>query len=443
MFIKPNNNSMDIISSLSSFYRKQNVYLVGGTIRDMLLGLRPKDFDLFVIGSGIELARNFSEKVGGSFILLDEDRDEARVVIGDYIFDFNGGIDIVTDLKRRDFTINSMAIKLPSSRIIDPFGGKRDLRRGIIRAMYEKNISDDPLRVIRAFRFKCIYDFSIDRRTRCWMSRYKDKLKGVAEERIKTELFYILNGTPCWQTLSDMAEMGVLDEIIPEFSSLKGVPQNKPYGDLVYHSINTVRALEELKIDMLPCPHIFLEYLERNKTVLKLACLLHDVGKPQTCEFKKDRVHFYGHEKVGVDIVKTRLRLSNEEKSIITTLIKQHMRPHLLASDHNYTRRAVVRLVSSSGEDTPGLLLLALSDAYASAGLLSNGLMQLVNDAVDVMTQKEQMKERLVTGDDLIALGLVPGPIFREILSMVEEEITLGNLETKDEAIIYIKKRWL
>lgn len=437
------NNFRDVISLLSDLYRERAVYLVGGTIRDLLLGRETKDFDVFVIGNGVEFARHFQRRRGGRFILLDEARDEARVVLGELIFDFNGGISIESDLARRDFTINSMAMRLPSSRIIDPFGGRADMRKGIIRTVREENLSDDALRVLRAFRFKSLYGFSIEKKTRYTIARVAYLLKDIAKERIKTEVFFILEAESSWHTLKEMADMGVLCEVIPGFSSLRGVPQNKPYGDLVHHSINTVRALEELEIDSLPHPEIFREYYKNNRAVLKLSCLLHDIGKPQTYEVTGGRMHFYGHEKVGVDIVKSGLKLSNEEISIMTTLIMYHMRPHLLASDPYYTRRAIVRLVSVCGRDTPGLLLLALSDAIASAGCIGDGLKQVVRDATEVMTKKEEMRERLITGDDLIALGLTPGIIFGEILSMVEEERTLGNIKTKEEAISYIKRKWL
>ncbi|OYD13708.1 hypothetical protein CH333_10300 [candidate division WOR-3 bacterium JGI_Cruoil_03_44_89] len=436
-------NIRDVISSLSDFYGERAVYLVGGTIRDLLLGREVKDFDVFVVGSGIELARQFQGRSGGRFIMLDEGRDEARVVLGGLVIDFNGGFDIEGDLARRDFTINSMAVRLPSSRIIDPFGGRTDLRRGIVRATREQNLGDDALRILRAFRFKSLYGFSIERKTRYAVAKFAHLLKDIAKERIKTELFLILGAENSWCTLKEMADMCVLFEIIPGFSSLRGVPQNKPYGDLVHHSINTVRAFEELDLDLLPHPEIFVEYCRENGAVLKLSCLLHDIGKPRTYGFTRGRMHFYGHEKVGVDIVKRGMRLSNEELSAIANLIRYHMRPHLLASDAHYTRRAVVRLVSACGEDTPGLLLLVLSDALSSAGFIGDGLRRVVEDAMEVMTKKGEMRERLVTGDDLIALGLTPGPIFGEILSMVEEERALGELRSKEEAISYVKRRWL
>lgn len=433
----------DLIKRLSSYYKKKSLYLVGGTIRDILLGIKPKDFDLFVIGSGIRLAQDFAEDTGGRFILLEEKMDEARVVVDDLTFDFNGGYSIYEDLMRRDFTMNSMALRLPFSRIIDPFKGIRDMRRGIVRAVSEKNIVDDPLRILRAFRFKALFDFAIESRTRCMMIKNRHRLKDIARERIKTELLYILGSRSSWQALMDMADMKVLDEIIPQFSALRGIPQNKPYGDLVNHSINTVRALEELDIGQLPFPEIFQEYFNKHTAVLKLACLLHDIGKPRAFEVQNDRVHFYGHEKTGVEIVKEGLKLSKEEKNIITKLIALHMRPHLLASDPYYTRRAVVRLISSSGRDAPGLLLLSLADAIASAGSYLDGLNRVFKDSGEVMTQREEIKERLITGDDLITLGIKPGPIFREILTLVEEERALGNLPTKEDAISYIKKRWL
>ncbi len=431
----------DIISSLSFLYKKRKVYLVGGTVRDLLIKRETKDFDIFVVGSGLKSAREFQKKRGGTLVLLDKRRDEARVVLGNLIFDFNGGADIESDLRRRDFTINSMGLRLPWSRIIDPCGGKSDLRRGIIRTMSDKNISDDPLRILRAFRFKSLYLFHIHRRTGYIMKRFVRKLDEIARERVKSELFFILKGENSWQVLMEMENIGLLSQIIPGFRALSGVPQNKPYGDLILHSINTVKALEEMDISSLPHQEVFDKYLKDNRTVLKLACLLHDIGKPKTIEPAGDRIHFYGHERAGVEIIK-KLKLSKDEFAIINRLIIDHMRPHLLASSGHYTRKAIVRLISSAGETIPGLLLLCLADEISSSNSISGGLINLTRDVMELLTKKEEFKDRLVTGNDLIALGFTPGPIFREILERVEAERLLGNLLTKSSALSYIEKRW-
>ncbi len=429
----------DVMGFLSPLYKKEKMYLVGGTIRDILLGKKTKDFDIFVVGSGIDIAREFQRINGGRFIPLDEKRDETRVVISGRTFDFNGGTDIKEDLKRRDFTINSMAVLLPCSRIIDPFGGREDLRRGRIRTLSERNMREDALRILRAFRFKSLYGFCIERKTRYMIGKTVPLLKDIARERIKTEFFFTLKGKDSWRSLMQMESIGVISTIIPGFSSLYGIPQNKPYGDLVLHSIDTVRALEEMDLQSLPHSCIFQDYLERNTALLKLSCLLHDIGKPQTFNRVGGRIHFYGHEKKGVEILMG-MRLSRKERDIITALIGEHMRPHLLAASGSYTKRAIARLISACGKDTPGLLLLAISDEIASSGHTSKGLKRLIEEVMDLLTKKEEKKERILTGDDLIALGLTPGPLFSKILCMVEEEFILGNISTKEEAISYVKK---
>jgi poly(A) polymerase len=421
------------------------VYLVGGWLRDWFLSHKSNDFDLAIRGKGIPFAKHFAERTGGKLIVLSEDKDEARVVLKDFTFDFNGIKDISSDLKRRDFTMNSIAIRPPYSRIIDPFEGRRDIRRKTIRMVSPLAFKQDPLRILRGFRFKSCLNFCIDRRTLLAMKNYRAWLADVAGERISHELFLLLSSPHSWKTLEVMSRIRVLDNIFNGTQAMRNIPQNKPFGDLMDHSIQTVRMLEEMDIDSLPYASIFKNYIKKRNPILKLACLLHDIGKPKTYGIVKNRVHFYGHEKTGVEMASKlakKLKLSNIEIRVLAILILNHMRPHLLASDKYYTQKAIWRLVRDMREETPGLFLLALSDALASGATNIKPLMDVIERGMNFL-KKEPKRKRLITGDDLIDIGFIPGPGFRKILEDVEEKQALGVLKTSREAIIYVKNNYI
>ena len=171
---------------------RRTVYLVGGTVRDAILGKEPKDYDFAVSGSGITFARRFARNVHGAFVLLSKKDDEARVVKDDSIYDFIGfGKDpIAKDLERRDFTMNAVAVELTSGDIIDPHHGLRDIQKGIVRPVDRTSLSLDPLRVLRGFRFALELDFTLHKE----FFRYAEgiSLSGVAAERIGYELMRIM-----------------------------------------------------------------------------------------------------------------------------------------------------------------------------------------------------------------------------------------------------------
>jgi len=160
---------------IKTLLKKENIHLVGGAIRDAILGLELSDFDFAVPDSGVEFARWFAKEIKGRFILLDEERDEGRVVYRKKLtFDFNGMEDIESDLGRRDFTMNSMAIKLTNSHLLDPFDGKKDIHDKRIRMIKDAALRDDPLRILRAFRFQATLGFDIEEETQKAMENYKE-----------------------------------------------------------------------------------------------------------------------------------------------------------------------------------------------------------------------------------------------------------------------------
>jgi poly(A) polymerase len=434
---------------IKTLLKKDGIHLVGGAIRDAILGLELSDFDFAVPGSGIGFARWFAKEIKGRFVLLDEERDEGRVVYRKKLtFDFNGMEDIESDLSRRDFTMNSMAIKLPNSHLLDPFNGKKDIQHKKIKMIKDEALRDDPLRILRAFRFQATLGFDIEEETQKAMKNYKELLHNVAKERIRNEFFPILEYSASNTILFSMAKSGVLDIILKEVTPMRNVPQNKRKGNLLRHSILTVKRMEHLNSTIRNMDYIR-DYLKDKMPILKLAALLHDIGKPSCMgRNKKGKLHFYGHDRVGEQLinksVREEIKLTNKELKSLSILIRYHMRPHLLARESPPTQRAIYRLVKDAGADTPGLLLLAYADAFASREIKKKNLLQVIKMGINTMKEMSKPKfKRLLTGHDLIAMGLEPGPIFKKILDEVEEAQVAGHLKTKGETLSFIRQKFL
>lgn len=437
--------------------KAHRVYLVGGAIRDALLGREIIDFDFAVEGSGLEYAKSFAHKLGATFVPLK--LDEGRVVYKKrWILDFSGlgtnGIE--EDLTKRDFTINAMAIELGDLiekrwRLIDPMYGLKDLKSKRIRMTTRESVIQDPLRILRAFRFASQLDFRIEEETRRTLRIHKKLLSRVAAERISYELFLILQVDTSWGCLNEMGELSILFVLLPE---LKKMDKLLPEIKLWAHSIHSLKELEEILLDpgrtfaeLEPYLKLYFGWKKR-KPLLKLATLFHDIGKPSTISSDDDgKIHFYGHDTLGetllVPILKDRLRLSRREIGTVTHLVKYHMRPHLLGREEEPTPRAMRRFFIDLGEEWVGVLLLAYADALATENGDVSKLKRLISRLVRFKEEEEKKGEveRLINGHDLIEeFKLQPGPIFRKILERVEEEQLDGRITTREEALEFVRK---
>jgi len=332
------------VKILSQIFKNEDFYLVGGTIRDILLNKEPIDFDFAVKGKGIEVAKIFEKEIKGKFILLSAEDDEARVVAYKTIFDFKGFNEknIIDDLAERDFTINAIAFSLKEKKIIDPFHGLKDLKNKKIRLTNDSVLEKDPLRILRAIRFACQLGFKIDKKI--FDIAKNISLINVAKERINYELFQILAADDTYSYIKKLYHLGILFQIFP-----LDIFKEK---ELAEHSLKTYKKVEEIIANKEFFGQFEKEWneyfsLSHSKEILKLAGLFHDVGKPLTKkESKNGEIHFYGHEAVGAKIVKNllkNLRFANDDIRRLTRLIFSHMRLHLLASAPILTDRAIRR----------------------------------------------------------------------------------------------------
>jgi len=484
--IAPKNS---IVEQVCTFLQERSIeaYLVGGCVRDWLLGRSSHDIDFAVAGDAIELARQVADRMGGAFVLLDEERGTGRVVTrgedGQRLFiDFARlqGDDILADLSKRDFTVNAIAIAVanvePFPHLIDPFGGRRDLQLGLVRAVSELAFRDDPLRTLRAVRLAAEIGANIERETEELLRRAVHLITNVSAERVRDELSKILTLPGAARNLRYLDELGLLTTIIPELEALRGVEQSEPhYLDVFEHSLETVRWLEEVvealegevtdselsPISLLSpfAPQLGAHLLQPisgdrlRLAVLKLVALLHDVAKPATKSVDDEGViHFYGHEGEGARVVGAilrRLRFGGSEVGLAKTIVANHMRPCLLAEEEVITRRAVYRFFRDTGEAGVDTLLLYLADHLATWGptLRMARWRRRVEFVASMLAdyyerhRKVISPPKLISGHDLMdEFGLEEGPRIGKLLEAVREAQAEGEVRTKEEALALVRE---
>ncbi len=451
--------------------RQAQVFLVGGTVRELARGGRTPDLDLAVSRQTLALAQELAQAVKGTYVLLDEQERTARVVAGEEILDLAEfrGPTLVEDLQGRDFTINAMALDLAvlvggqPVKLIDPLGGLKDLAAGRVRMVAADNLADDPLRLLRAYRFAATHGFQVTPETEAAIEALAPALARVAGERLHYELFQLLASPRAAEVLRAMDRVGLLTQVFPELLDMKDVAQNGYHHlDVFEHSLETVAQLEEV----LATPARFFEALAGaiqqeaaapgQAAVLKVAALFHDIGKPQVQEWRvsPERYTFYHHERVGREIFQRaarRLRFSQAQTRAVNHFITWHMRPFLLLPlfvRGELTVRALGRLVKAARGKLAGCWALAMADSLAGQGPLkppeADRHLGELAEAAWHFSQEQLLRQarqpRLLTGDDLCALGLTPGPEFRRLLTAVEEAQWEGQVATRDEALALVRR---
>lgn len=455
-----------LLSLLRKFKYRDDIYVVGGAVRDLFFGRRIYDLDLAVKHDPQKFQLFLAERLKYTPVPLSQEFGIYRLAKGNLTIDIclYRGETIEEDLRNRDFTINSLAIPIRSLFegpviLVDPTCGLRDLKYGIIRSFSRKNILDDPLRILRAYRFFSQGYGTIDSSTREIFAELWSQIQEVAGERINLELKQILLSCRAYEAFCLMAEDGVLYSLIPELAKCRGIKQPSFHHlDVLNHLLEAMGFAEKILLN--PRGYLPLEELPREFEdedfiqVVKLASLLHDLGKGYTYAIDEDRITFYGHEKVGAELWEERakvLRFKSEIIERVSRLIRNHMRPcHLLKEweEGRLTLRAKRNLL----KDQPSLYelwIVALADSLASKGpdkepdyeeRLNAFFLELLKFQGEML--RIEKKERLITGKDLINLGFVPGPLFRVILEEIEIQVLEGKLKTKEEAIKFILSKY-
>lgn len=438
-------------------------YLVGGYIRDFLLGIKTYDADYVLIGiDTIEFARNFAKKIKGHFVLLDTANEIARVVLPDKIHsvDFAKcvGNTIEKDLSRRDFSINAMAYDIKNDKIIDIFDGQKDIENKLVRIFDEQNIFDDPLRILRAYRFASKYNFEIIPESKEILNKnYKlMRTQNIAKERIQTEFLKLLEGKNSAKILLDMRNNEFLYEIFEELATQETIPKNSHHHlDLIHHSIETVHQLENFIAQE---PDWVQEYIGENfitgisrLAFLKLAALLHDIGKPQTWEIEPStgRHRFIRHDEIGAKMalrMLKNLKYSNSQAKYIEKLIRHHIYPsHLLRSDA--TEKAVTRMFRRLENETVDILLLAKADRLSARGCdISDEIVNQNINGLELLLEKyklaqETLKplEKILSGNEIMELlNIGEGKELGKIVKELHEAQLSGDIISKEDAIAFV-----
>jgi len=482
------------------------VYLAGGAVRDALLGRRIHDLDFVLEQDAIKTARGVAKVLSregtatitkADFYPLDPERDTGRVIVTNEagsrtLLDFAAlrGPDLEADLLGRDFTLNAIAFNLSDNTIHDPLGGVMDLKEKRLRACSPSAFADDPVRILRGVRLAANFGFSILPEARKAMKEAAGLLRNVSPERIRDELFRILDGLQPATCLRALDLLEALDRVLPELSALKGVKQTAPHvHDVWEHTLATVRTLESLFSALAPdynpdtasdvlnglmvrrigryrqqIGETFATPLTADRSLrslLFLAALYHDVAKPQSKKVDEEgQLRFWDHDQEGAEIAARRghaLALSNEETTRLETVIRNHMRilfhaNRLGREGKPPSRRAVYRFFRDTGPAGVDVCLLALADMRATyEQTLPQEAWAAVLEVVRLMLENwfEKPAESiapiaLVNGDDLMGeLNLQPGVIIGEMLEAIREAQAKGEVSTREQALDLARKRIL
>ncbi|MGD8238055.1 MAG: HD domain-containing protein [Armatimonadota bacterium] len=442
-----------------------HVFVVGGFIRDVILGRPSPDVD-FVVPGAADFARDFSGRVRGTYVLLHEDHETARVAVRKRMYDFADvrGESIAEDLARRDFALNAIAYDLDATALVDPLGGMEDIDSGIVRVASDRALQDDPVRIVRAFRFAAELGFEIQEGTAALIADAAARLADAAGERVRAELLSMLTVPRAAPFVRQMDELGVLAALLPQLAETKGVTQDdRHHLDVWEHTLATFEQVEEILCHV---EHYFpahtremQRYLARGETVgvLKLAALLHDVAKPAVMQVDDEgRPAFAGHSAEGARMAgraADRLRLSRRDRQALVGLVRHHRRPMELievAARGKLRPRTMARYFRTTGHHSVGLLLLALAHGRAMLGpaqapdwqaAVTELVSRLLDFYFDEYVPKEKLP-RLLTGRDLLdEFSLSPGPELGEMLEALQDAQMADQVRTKQEALEFVRER--
>lgn len=434
-------------------------YVVGGFVRDALMGRASKDVDFVCVGSGIDLATAVAKSLGPDVhVHVYKNFGTAQIPFQEFNLEFVGARKesyrndsrkpivedgtLQDDQRRRDFTINAMAFCLNRNRfgeLVDPFGGITDIKKKIIRTPTNPKItfSDDPLRMMRAIRFAAQLGFDIEPDTYAAIVEMADRITIVSQERITDELNKIILSPAPSYGFKLLFHSGLLNRFFPELVLLHGVEYvgNKAHKDNFFHTLQVLDNVADVSDDLW----------------LRWAAILHDIAKPQTKRYDKEHGWtFHGHEDKGARMVPgifRRLKLPMDEKmKFVQKLVRLHLRPIPLAKE--VTDSAIRRLLFDAGNDIDALMKLCRAD-ITSKNIDKVGRFLKNFDLVERKMAEVEEKDRIrnfqppVTGDEIIRIfNLTPGPIIKEIKEEIKEAILDGTIRNdKNEAMAFMLKK--
>ena len=463
--------------------RGVSAYLVGGSVRDHLLGETTDDVDIVIDGSPHEVGPELADVLQGRLVSFDVPRDMVRIVVSsdtcrtDIDLARMVGDSIWDDLRRRDFTVDAMAVELGDAisgacRLIDPISGVADIDSRTIRAVSDSVFIDDPVRMLRAVRIASETGFRIETGTQSHIQRDALRLANSSAERLREELLKILAAPEAGAAINLMDRLGILSSLMPELDAARGVDQPKEhYYDVFGHLTAAVAHADQIVTgaydtgfvaDMMPRFQGMDIYFAQEVTdghtrgtILKLTALLHDIAKPQTKTIEPSgRTRFFGHSEKGEEIagqILQRLRFGRRGQRLVCSMVRHHLRPRQMAGPRELpTERAIHRYYRDLGDAALDTLYLNMADFLAARGpLLTADEMaaqaRVIAHILKVGPQKPRVgssgRRGLLTGHDIMTgLNLGPGPLVGRLLTAVAEAEADGSVSTRTEALSLARK---
>lgn len=448
----------DVINLLKSTDRE--IYLVGGSVRDLLLGKQIHDRDIIVCDMfARDFAKKFADENNATFIELDSTNNIYRVVMPDKInyVDITNPINnsIEEDLKRRDITINSIALNINTNEIIDLVGGQDDLKKRIIKIVSEKNIVDDYLRMLRVFRFASVLGFQIEDYSLSVIKKHYKKIIEPAIERRNSEIIKLFGGRYADKILLIMNDIGLIELLFPPMEDVKKVPSNSHHHlDLFHHSVETVRQIQEIYENSQPEVKEHLEKIDFGGDTrlahLKFGGFLHDIGKYKTWTIEGNRHRFIKHEEVGENIADEYLKknkFSKKQIDYIKCIIRNHIYPSQVISAPNITDKIYMRYIRKVEDNSIDLITVAKADRLSALGvdvteeMVANnisGLNKLLQFYIDIKPSLKPLP-KLLTGNEIMDLkNIKPSKELGKIIDALKEAQIDGAVLTKEDAIKFV-----
>jgi len=457
----------DLIGRIKNFAANTRVLLVGGVIRDFCLGNANKDKDIIVVDRDAkDFALELAKELDATFVPLDEQNKIYRLVLKDKVnfIDITNPVenDLQKDLARRDLTMNAIAFDLKDNKFIDLFGGFDDLEHSKINIIYEKNLVEDPLRLLRIFRFQAATGFDIDEELKEIVKKYYKLINNPAKERINYELMKLFDGEYTVKALQNMDECNLLCEILPIFNDVKKVPPNTHHHlPLIGHSIETVRQIDNFYKIANKNVKNHLDSVDfggfRRLAHLKLSGFMHDIGKFSCWTIEEDtgRHRFMKHEHIGAEMcpkILCELKFSKKQIEYISSMIKYHIYPSHIIATEGLSDKVKLRYIRKMENNVIDNIILAMSDRLSARGIAVteemvknniSGLQELLDYYLDV---KDTLKPlpKLLSGEEIMELtGLKASKELGELIDKLHDEQFNGNISTKQEAVDFIKQKVL
>lgn len=439
------------------------IYLVGGAIRDFYLGVENFDKDIVVINANAKkFAKSLANSIDATFVPLDEDFQIYRLVLQDKVnfIDIAApvGKNIEEDIKRRDLTINALAINLKTFEIVDVVGGLNDLKIKKIRHLSEQNFIDDPLRLLRVYRFQSVLGFGLDKELEKIVKKHSTKIKKPAIERVSYELLKLFSGEHCEEALFDMDKSGLLEEIFPVIKDVKTVPSNLHHHLALFeHSVEVVKQISEVYEKSGEDVKNHLEKVDfggvSRLAHLKLAGFLHDIGKPSTWTIEQDsgKHRFIKHDDIGSKMAASilkKMKFSKKQIEYIQKMIKYHIYPSHVVAAPDINDKIYMRLIRKMENNVIDVIVLAMADRLSARGVEItdeivaknlNNLQALLNFYLSI---KDGLKPlpKLLSGEEIMQiLNLKPSKELGNIIKSLQEAQLEGNVTTKEDAVNFLK----